>query len=221
MADEPITTERAPLDTDRIVSVAIDLADREGVGALTMRRLADELGYRVMALYRHVANKDELLGLMVDAVAAGIPMPSLDAAPLAGIRAHTVATRDAFVRHSWAPPMWLRYMPGPHRIDHMEYLLAAFDRSGLPHDIGHHGFHAVNNHVLGYTLQAQEMDVSTGDQPMEDLARGFIASLDAERHRHSIAHVEEHLRGETESSFELVLDLILDGLVRLGSEVSD
>lgn len=212
-ADSPA---RAPLGVERIVAAGMALADAEGVGSLTMRRLADDLGYKVMALYRHVANKDELLTLMVDAVAATIVMPDDDTEPMEGIREHSIATRDAFVRHPWAPVLWLRYFPGPHRIDHMEYLLAAFDRSGLPPEIAHHGFHAVNNHVLGYTLQAQEMEVTAGGQSIEELARGFIETLDADRHRHSIAHVEQHLAGDTGSSFELVLDLILDGLVRTG-----
>ena len=211
------TTSRTPLAADRIVATAIRLADADGVEALTMRRLADELGYKVMALYRHVANKDELLALMVDAVAGTIPAPSLDIEPMRGIREHSVATLEAFVRHPWAPNLWLRHMPGPNRIDHMEYLLAAFARSGLPDELAHHGFHAVNNHVLGYTLQAQEMDAGTAEQAMDDLAREFIAGLDAERHRHSIAHVEQHLAGDTGSSFELVLDLILDGLERLAA----
>ena len=191
------------------------IADAEGVEALTMRRLADELDHKVMALYRHVANKDDLLTLMVDAVAGTIVVPPPDTAPMVGIREHAVATRDAFVRHPWAPTLWLRHMPGPHRIDHMEYLLATFARSGLPDDLAHHGFHAVSNHVLGYTLQAQEMDAGSDGASMEERAQGFIESLDPHDHRHSIHHVQQHLDGDTGPSFELVLDLILDGLVRL------
>ena len=214
MTDTDITT-RQPLDAGRIVDAGIAVADAEGVDALTMRRIADELGYKVMALYRHVANKDELLALMADAVAGTIPRPEIGDAPLSSIREHTIETRDALARHPWAPVLWLRTMPGPNRIDHMEFLLAAFAESGLPDELAHHGFHAINNHVVGFTIQAQEMAVTTGDQSMEELAMSFVESLDAERHRHSIAHVHQHLEGDTGSSFELVLDLILDGLVRV------
>lgn len=197
------------------MATGISLADADGVEALTMRRLADELDYKVMALYRHVANKDELLHLMVDAVAGAIDLPDPSVPPLQGVRAHTIATHDAFVRHPWAPTLWLRHLPGPSRIDHMEYLLAAFDRSGLPDELAHHGFHAVVNHVLGFTLQSQEMAASVGDEPMEETAQRFMESLDPTGHRHTIAHVQQHLDGDSSSSFELVLDLILDGLVRL------
>ncbi|MEM9466790.1 MAG: TetR/AcrR family transcriptional regulator [Actinomycetota bacterium] len=220
MTDRP-TPVREPLDAQRIVDVGIALADADGVSSVTMRRLADELGYKVMALYRHVANKDELLGLMVDGVAGAITIPGPDTEPMQGIREHAIATRDVFVRHPWAPTLWLRFLPGPHRRDHMEYLLAAFDRSGLPDDLAHHGFHAVTNHVIGYTLQAQEMDAGAGDEPLEDMARTYMESLDPVGHRHSIVHIEQHLAGDTGSSFELVLDLILDGLVRLADRSAD
>lgn len=217
MPDTP-PPDRAPLDAAHIVATAMTLADADGVESLTMRRLADELGYKVMALYRHVANKDELLRLMVDAIAGTIPTPDPAVAPLRGIREHAIATHDVFMRHPWVPTLWLRHVPGPHRQDHMEYLLAAFDRSGLPDDLAHHGFHAVNNHVLGYTLQAREMAAGLDDEPMEEAASRFIASLDPTDHARTIAHVQQHLDGDTGASFELVLDLILDGLVRLAED---
>ena len=66
---------RTPLDRSMIVATAIAMADEAGVEGLTMRRLAERLGFKVMALYNHVADKDELLALMVDAVAAEIDEP--------------------------------------------------------------------------------------------------------------------------------------------------
>ena len=69
------------------------------------------------------------------------------------MRALTVATHDVLVRHPWAPALWLRHLPGPARTRTMEDLLRLFAASGLSPDVAHHGFHAVNNHVLGYTLQ--------------------------------------------------------------------
>lgn len=203
---------RQPLDRARIVAVGVELADAEGVDALNMRHLARTLGFEVMSLYNHVANKDELLSLMVDAVAAEIDEPAPGTAPLGAVRALAVATHDTLVRHDWAPALWLRYLPGPARTRSMETLLRLFDESGLSPEIAHHGFHAVNNHVLGYTLQQLGMTVGAGDA--EATARGFLDGLGAD-FPHTAAHVRQHLDGDTASSFELVLDLILDGLVRL------
>jgi AcrR family transcriptional regulator len=204
---------RGPLHRDGIVAAAVELADQEGVGALTMRNLASRLGYEVMSLYNHVANKDELLALMVDAVAAEIEDAPADEAPLAAVRATAVSTHDVLVRHPWAPDLWQRHLPGPARNRLMEDLLHLLDESGLSPDLAHHGFHAVNNHVLGYTLQ--ELGMALGDDDPEARTQEYVASIDTGGFPHMVAHVRQHLEGDTASSFELVLDLILDGLVRL------
>ena len=210
--------KREPLTAVRIVTAGIELADADGASSLTMRRLADHLGFKVMALYNHVANKDELLALMVDAVVGSIELPAEDEPAMAAIRAYTIAIRDAFVRHPWSPGLWQRYLPGPHGIDHMEQLLATFARSGLPADIAHHGFHAVINHVLGYTLQEEAMEFAKDEATAEETMKAFIASVSTGSHPHTIAHVHQHLDGDTSSSFALVLDLILDGLTRLAGD---
>jgi hypothetical protein len=127
-----------------------------------------------------------------------------------------VATRETLVRHPWAPALWQSHLPGPSRTNLMEYLLRMLDRSGLSPELAHHGFHAVNNHVLGYTMQEQAMALDTIDfDDPEAAARVYLDSLSPRAHAHTIAHVRQHMEGKTESSFELVLDLILDGLVRL------
>ena len=83
-------TTRLPLSRDRILGRAVQIADAEGVEALTMRRLADELGFEAMSLYRHVKNKDDVLGGMLDLVLAEIESP---AAPGAWESLHTVSPR--------------------------------------------------------------------------------------------------------------------------------
>jgi AcrR family transcriptional regulator len=205
---------RPPLHRDAIVASAVALADEEGVGALSMRNLARRLGYEAMSLYNHVANKDELLALMVDAAAAEIEGPSPELAPLASVRAIAISTHDVLVSHPWAAELWQQHPPGPARTQLLEDLLRLFDDSGLSPDLAHHGFHAVTNHVVGYTLQELGMNLG-GDDDMEAKAQEFMAGISADTHPHLVAHIRQHLDGDTGRSFELVLDLILDGLVRL------
>lgn len=212
------TSKRAPLSRAAIVDSAIELADQDGVAALTMRNLAGRLGYKVMALYNHVDNKDQLLCLMVDAVAAEVDEASADVDAIAAVRAMAMSTRAALVRHPWAAELWQRYLPGTARTLHMENLLRTLDRSGLSADLAHHGFHAVNNHVLGYTLQELGMTLDKGDpEDVAALGEDFLSGMPVETYPHTVAHVRQHLDGDTASSFELVLDLILDGLVGLES----
>lgn len=203
---------RGPLTRQAIVAAAVSLADEEGVRGLTMRKLAQRVGYEVMSLYNHVANKGELLDLIVDAVAAEVVSPDESVEPMAAVRAVALSLREALVHHPWAPELWLSQMPGPARSRIMEDLLRSLDRSDLPPDLAHHGFHAVTNHVVGYTIQ--QLGMATISDP-EQVAADYIGSLSAEDHPFTIAHVHQHLDGDTSSSFELVLDLILDGLAGL------
>ncbi|MGB0112389.1 MAG: TetR/AcrR family transcriptional regulator C-terminal domain-containing protein [Ilumatobacteraceae bacterium] len=207
------TNEREPLDRDAIIDRAVAYADEHGTDALSMRKLAAELGYEVMSLYNHVANKDEVLSLMVDAVAAEVPAPNAGDDPLLAVRTHAIDTRAALVRHPWAASLWLRHMPGPARVQHMEDHLAALAATDLSPADAHLAFHAVNNHVIGYTLQEQAMTyLAPADADPNELARAFLDSLTADDLPHTVTHIQQHLDGDTARSFDLVLDLILDGL---------
>ena len=208
--------QRAPLSREAIVESAIEFADAEGVDALSMRKLARQLGYEVMSLYNHVANKGELLAAMADTIALEIDGDAAGLTPLQSVRAIAVSTRDAFIRHPWAPDLWLRQVPGAARTDVMERLLERFAASGLSDETAHLGFHAVNNHVVGYTLQELAMALGSPSELRDDpRIRNYLAGLSADTNPHVWAHVQQHLAGESGSSFEVVLDLILDGLVRL------
>jgi AcrR family transcriptional regulator len=206
--------DREPLDRDAIVASAVAFADERGTDALSMRKLAAVLGYEVMSLYNHVANKDEVLSLMVDAVAAEIPAPNPDDDPLVAVRTLALDTREALLRHPWAASLWLRQLPGPARVQHMEYLLAALAATEMTPAVAHLAFHAVNNHVIGYTLQEQAMAyvVPAGDP--DALARSFLDGISADDLPHIVTHIQQHLDGDTARSFDLVLDLILEGLSR-------
>ncbi len=205
--------DREPLDRDAIVARGIAFADERGTDALSMRKLAAELGYEVMSLYNHVANKSEMLALMVDAVAAEIPAPDPGVDPLVAVRTLAVDTRSALVRHPWAASLWLRQLPGPARVQHMEHHLTALAATDMTPRVAHLAFHAVNNHVIGYSLQEQAMAyVVPADGDADALARSFIEGISVDDYPHTVAHVQQHLDGDTASSFELVLDLLLDGL---------
>lgn len=211
--------ERAPLNREAIVAGAMALADEAGIGAITMRKLAAHLGYEVMSLYNHVANKNELLMLLVDAAAAGIERPDPEAEPMAAVRSIAVSIRTELMKHPWAPDLWLRQPPGPHRTRAMEDLLRLLDDSDLTPDMAHHGFHAVNNHVLGYTVQELGMTAAIENLALD--AEEFRDSLPADEFPHMIAHIDQHMAGDTAPSFELVLDLILDGITRLSAETAE
>ena len=208
--------KRKPLDRVTIVNAGIAIADERGLAGLTMRKVASELGFEVMSLYNHIANKNDLLAAMADQVAANVEPPAPELVALDRVKAIAVALRAQLVRHPWSANLWLQHLPGPQRTMYMESLLQALDGCGLSPEATHLGFHAVDNHVLGYTMQEQGLNdgLASVDDP-DAMAQGFMASMDPETFPATIAHVQQHLDGETGDSFDAVLDMILDGLTRL------
>ncbi|MEV0699785.1 TetR/AcrR family transcriptional regulator [Saccharopolyspora sp. NPDC050389] len=142
MADPERSTEllwqgesRRGLNLARIVRAAIELADDEGLAAVSMRRVAERLGFTTMALYRHVPGKAELVDLMRDEAMVG--QATAGAGPEAGWRVELEAwARDGLAlyrRHSWLVDVeGPRQVPGPNAVASFERALGAAARSGLP-----------------------------------------------------------------------------------------
>src|ERR1700742_1594218 len=92
---------RAALGRKQIVDVALQIADAEGLDAVTMRRLGTELRAGAMSLYHYFQSRDELLDLMGDAVAAEMLVPSLPGDWRPALRAIALKSRAAFLSHPW------------------------------------------------------------------------------------------------------------------------
>jgi AcrR family transcriptional regulator len=208
---------RVPLSRERVLAAAIALADARGIDALSMRRLAQELGVEAMSLYHHVANKDEILDGMVDAVIAGTALPVTTDDWKATIRAMAIATHDALADHPWAASLMLsRNIPS--RLRYMEAVLGSLRRGGFSAEMTDHAYHAIDSHIAGYTLWAANFDIEPETLPA--LASEFLHTLPEGQFPYVIEHVHEHLRErdpESEGEFAFGLDLILDGLERLRS----
>ncbi len=122
------------LDVDAVVSAAIALADAQGLGALSMRALAQHLGIGTMSLYTYVPGRGELLDLMVDALYAGMPRPPHDEDQgwLERVRAVADDNRSLHRAHPWAAQVsTLRPPLGPGQMAKYEHELGAFAGSGL------------------------------------------------------------------------------------------
>ena len=110
---------RPRLSRERVLEAAVSLADANGIEALSMRRLGEQLGVEAMSLYKHVANKDDLLDAMVDSVFAEIDLASGEPDWRAAVRRRAVSVRAVLARHPWAVPlMQSRANPGPSTLSH-------------------------------------------------------------------------------------------------------
>lgn len=207
------TGRRQPLSRDVIVGGAVAFADVHGVEGLSMRRLAADLGVGAMSLYHHVANKEELLAAAVDVVAGEIATPEAMAWREA-IREHAMSVRDTLRRHRWAVGLWTTTTPGPNGLDALEWLLRTLRGAGFSMESTDLAFHALNNHVVGYMLQEVAFPFS-GQEELAEASAGFLDTLATDRYPEMAEHVRHHIDGPGTSSFEFVLDLVLDGIEQL------
>jgi len=152
---------RARLTRGAIAQAALRLADREGFAAVSMRRLAAELGTGTMTLYRYVRTKDELLALMDDALMAEslAPPEELAADWRAALSAVARGTRAALLRHPWALSAMSATVPGPNAWRHFEQSLAALAGTGLDAAHKFELLSLVDDYVFGNALHAAEAAV--------------------------------------------------------------
>ena len=208
---------RAPLTRDRILRAAMDLADAGGLEALTMRRLARALGVEAMSLYYHAANKDAILDGVVDLVMQEIELPTAGGDWKAALRASAISAHRVLQSHPWACNLLMsapRIMPA--RLRQIDALLGILREAGLPDETTDLAYHAIDSHILGFTLWEAGYTSGFKDLP-PDFAQTFLRDLPVEHYPNLAEHIAFHLRprsGERPSEFEFGLDLILDGLDR-------
>ena len=145
---------RAPLNLERALQVALVVADADGLEAVTMRRLARELGVEAASLYHHVNGKNQILDGLVELVAAEIarPSPSTDWRAAISERAHH--TRAGLRRHPWAVSLMAsRTSPGPATLGLLETGIRCFREGGFSVPRAAHAISVVDSYVHGFVLQ--------------------------------------------------------------------
>ncbi|MGH3736069.1 MAG: TetR/AcrR family transcriptional regulator [Micromonosporaceae bacterium] len=209
---------RVPLSRDRVLRTAVQLADEAGVGALTMRKLADRLGVEAMSLYHHVKNKDEILDGMVDKVFAEIELPDSGDGWKTAMRHRAVSARQALVRHPWAIGLLdSRASPGPATLRHHDAVIGCLRRGGFSVAMVAHAFSAIDSYVYGFALQELSLPFQSGPE-LEQVAEQIMRELPAAEYPHFTELVSEHVLRPGYAyadEFEFGLDLVLDGLDRL------
>ena len=158
--------QRVPLSKERIFQAAIDVADREGLQALTMRRLGAELGVEAMAVYKHVSGKDDILDGMVELVVSLIETPGHGMDWRDAMRRRARSARDVLSRHSWAIGLLdSRRSMGPNQLRYVDSVLGSLRSAGFSIDDAAHAFSLLDSYVYGHVVQ--EMSWSGRSEPTE------------------------------------------------------
>jgi AcrR family transcriptional regulator len=214
---------RTPLTRDRVLNAAIRLADKNGIESLTMRKLARALGVEAMSLYNHVANKGDLVDGIVDLVVSEIELPSNTGDWETAIRECAISAHETLRRHPWACSVVMSptttQTARTSRLRYMEWLLGQLQAGGFSPELTYHAYHALDAHILGYTLWQLGHSVGAADlrerKDLRELATRFLRDMQLSDRPFVAQHVEQHLSPLSEvNGFEFGLDLILDGLKR-------
>jgi AcrR family transcriptional regulator len=197
---------REPLSRERVLRAAVALADGGGIESLSMRKLAHELGVVPMAIYKHVANKDELLDGMVDVVIGEIDPPFTGSDWKSAVRHRILSARRALLRHPWASRVIeSRRTPTPVAVEYMDSMLGMFRSGGFSVDLTHHVMHTMGSRVFGFTQATMVREMAATYPHITELLT-------------AISHDRGSVVGpgcDDQFEFEFALDLLLNGIERL------
>src|SRR3954451_17695873 len=203
-----MATTRAPLSRERILRTALDLVDANGLEALTMRKLGQDLGFEAMSLYNYVANKDDVIDGVLDLVLDESEEPAREGDWASAIRASAISVHDALHRHPWA--VTVLFSPGrvrPARLRYMESLLATLREGGLSADATYTAYHVLDAHIFGFSLWAASHTMS--ETEAANIKETIDRLLTAEEYPYLREHAKQHFANgpyKDVSAFELGLD---------------
>jgi TetR/AcrR family tetracycline transcriptional repressor len=210
---------RAPLTREAIVDAALRVLEREGAEGLSMRRVADELGTGPASLYWHVANKEELINLLVDRVASEIEVPPPDPARWQEqLKEWMLQAWRVFQRYPGVAGLTLGRIPvGPNLVRWTEWMLALLRGAGVPDRIAAYAGD-LGGLYLGASAYEQGLPMSSpaGEELTPDevvrMIRGYFESMPADRFPNVHATLDELFSGGPDERFELGLEVIIRGL---------
>jgi AcrR family transcriptional regulator len=205
------------LRRERVGATAVAVADAEGMGALTMRRLARELGVEAMSLYHHVANKDDMLTGMVDLIFGEIGLPEGSDWRVA-MRQRAVSAREVLSRHRWAIGLLdTRSAPGPATLRHHNAVTGVLRRGGFSVAMTAHAHALLDSYIYGFAIQEASLPFESPEGAAA-VAEGILQYMSADEFPYLVEMATEHVLQpgyDFGEEFAFGLELILDGLDRL------
>ena len=205
-----------PLSRELVLKAALEIADREGLERLSMRRLGAALGVEAMSLYNYFASKDELLAALVDVVFSEIELPQRGSWKSA-MRRRAISALEVLTRHRWAVGLLeSSTRPGPANLGHHEGVLRRLREAGFSVALTAHAYSALDSYTYGFALQQISLPFDTGEEAGE-VAESILGQNVADHYPYLAEIATEHVMKPGYSyrnEFEFGLDLILDGLSR-------
>lgn len=213
---------RVPLTRASVLDAAIELADADGLGAVSMRAVARHLGVEAMSLYHHVASKDAVLDGMVDTVFAEIHLPVVGGPWRAQLRERSVSGRQVLLRHPWAVGLMdSRSGAGLETIRHHDAVLGCLREAGFSWTLAGSAFALLDAHLYGFLVQEVSLPFD-GEDDLAELSASMLDAIPEGELSYFTGFARERVLRpgyRFGDEFETGLDLVLDGLAaRLRAE---
>lgn len=207
--------ERVPLSRDRVLRGAMAVADAGGIGALTIRTLAQSLGVKPMSVYYYVANKDEILDAIVDLVFAEIELPVAGGVWRVEMARRASSAREVLRRHPWATALLQsRVNPGPATLRHHNAVIGSLREGGFSLEQTAHAFALIDSYVYGFALSEHALPIN-GPQSVAEVAGSMMENFPLDEYPYLMEFTMQHVMQpgyDFGKEFEYGLDLILNGL---------
>jgi AcrR family transcriptional regulator len=217
----PVTrAPRGGLNRERVLQGAMAVADAGGIAALTIRSLADRLGVKPMAVYHHVANKDEIVDGIVDLVFGEIDVPRKDGEWRQEMRSRAVSARAVLHRHPWAIPlMQSRTSPGPATLRHLDAVIGTLRRAGFSLEQTAHAYALLDSYLYGFAMSEASLPISGPDTVAEVAEAMMLPELfGTGDYPHLMEFASDYVMKpgyDFGEEFEVGLEVVLDGLQRM------
>jgi len=209
---------RPRLTRERVIQAALSVADSGGLGSLTIRSLAKELGTKPMSVYYHVASKDEILAALVDVVFSEIRLPVPGGDWRSEMRTRAASAREVLARHRWAIGLLeSRTDPGPANLRHHDTVIATLQAAGFSAELTAHAYALIDSYVYGFALQEAALPFQ-GPDGVGDVAETIMKRMAEGDYPHLVHMATSYYVQpgyDFGDEFDFGLDLILDGIETL------
>jgi AcrR family transcriptional regulator len=201
------------LSRDAVIDAARVIVERDGIDALTMRSVARELGSSAMAIYRHVRDKDELLVLLLDRLAAELPRPRFSRDPRQHVQEACRFMHDGLARYGWVVDVLAQGdLIAPEILWLIEEIVAGLMACGLSQSQAADGYRAIWQFTVGELIirRGLERTAALGRPPF---VVDVLTSVDPER-MPALASVREYWApARDRDAYDIGLTALLDGFL--------
>jgi AcrR family transcriptional regulator len=210
---------RAPLSPEKVLRAALRMADKGGIEALSMRRLAQALEVEAMSLYNHVASKEDILDGLVELVASELDVPAIGGDWRAAMRQRATSAHAVLMRHPWATMLLVsRVNIGPNMLRYVDATIGCLRQAGFSYPMADHAWNVLDSYIYGFTLQ--KLNFPLAPPEYAPAAEEFLHLIPVEQFPYLNGMSQEVIAGRHDGMHQLEtgLDLILDGLERMRAE---